>query len=405
MKLLKNTEDNNVYLTKSQWRKVFLAVSIMTIVLYVVAMVFSLLGSKEFILNYQNDQMDKIQNWLVKYNLYPFAMDVFMTIEFSIAIWYLLKKTPKWYYVLSFYAIPLGVYYILGSFNSVIKVVYPFIFYFLIFVIERFIKKNKISIKRYLIDLAIVVGVTLLLQGMILVIKAGYFDGQNHIMNLSATFIYALEYDIALSVILYTISLYAYREKGDNIWATSQAVGGSSQTSTTQSQKSYMKNLTKLQKNKLRRLYVKLYVTQLGAFLIVMILPFLLGKVFEFLVMYLSFAIVRYILGFKYSLHFKKESICITVGAVVFGILSLVVPFFYAVVIAAILMGVGLAILLHLSYKYKGMVLFNKVAKPDKFATLYVFFDGNLTEHNVKKMCCLKGLDLNETNYVWDFVQ
>ena len=163
-------------------------------------------------------------------------------------------------------------------------------------------------------------------------------------------------------------------------------------------------NLTKTQKRKIRFLYVKLYVTQLGAFLLIMTLPFLLGKVFEFLVMYLAFAIARYILGFKYSLHYKKESACITAGVIVFGILSLAVPFFYVVLIIAIALGIGLAILLHLSYKYKGFYLFTKIAKPDKFALLYVYFDGDITDHNILKYCKLKQLDEYQTKLILDYM-
>ena len=121
--------------------------------------------------------------------------------------------------------------------------------------------------------------------------------------------------------------------------------------------------------------------------------------------MYTAFAIARYILGFSYSLHYKKEALCITVGAVVFGILSLAVPFFYVVVIMAILLGVSLAVLLHLSYKYKGFYLFNFVAKPDKFAELYVLLDGDLTPHHVKIICNHRGLDKEETEIMLLFAE
>ena len=172
-----------------------------------------------------------------------------------------------------------------------------------------------------------------------------------------------------------------------------------------QSQKSNTKkNLTKTQRNKIRLVYVKFYLTQLGAFLLLMILPFLLGKVFEFLVMYLSFAVARYLLGFKYSLHYKKESICITVGIIVFGILSLAVPFFYVVLILAIFLGISLAILLHLSYKYKGFYLFAKMAKADRFALLYTYFDGDIEHHHVKVMCKHKGLDDFQAQIIAEFM-
>ena len=291
MQPVKKTD--SLILNKKQWLKIFTAMSVMVIVLYLVAMIFSLCGSKYFILNYQNSQMDVIENFF-----------------------------------------------------------------------------------------------------------------KNHIMNLSATFIYAIEYDIALSIVLYTIALFLDREKGDSVsWTTHQVAGGSSQTSKTNLQKSLKKNLTKKQKNRIRLIYLKTYLIQLGTLLLVFMLPFLLGKMVEFLVMYVAFVIVRYILGFKYSLHFKKESLCVSVSIVIFGILALAVPFFYVTIILAILLGTALAILLHLSYKYRSLWLFNKVAKPDKFAVLYTFFEGNLDERYIKTVCTYKGLNHFQASLIYNFMQ
>lgn len=388
-----------------------LAMSVLTILLYIGAMIASLCGSQYFILNYQNSQMDKIESFLNQYNIYYLVMWLYSTIEFFIISTFVIKRIPKWYYILSFYGIAVIFYYALKV-GSAFFTLYPFVFYLIIPIIEQ-IKDNKksdyiqkFSFKKYLIcilRLAIAVAVSYLLQVMIYVIKTGNWSFENHIMNLSATFIYAIEYDIALLVLLSTITLLANREKGDS--ELCQVPGGSSQTSMKQSQKSNTKNLTKTQKNKLRLLYFKFYLTQLGAFLLLMILPFLLGKVFEFLIMYLSFAVARYILGFKYSLHYKKETICITVGVIVFGILSLAVPFFYVNLILAISLGIALAILLHLSYKYKGFYLFNKVAKPDKFAVLYVYFDGDISNLHIKKICNHKELEPQQTHLICDFME
>lgn len=412
MKLLKT---ESPYLTRQQWTKIFLIMSVMTLVLYVAAMIASLCGSKYFILNYQNQQMNRIENWLKQYQIYPLAMLMFNAIEFSIILSFILKRLPAGYYVVGYCLTAIFVSVFFKNAPAIVYQTMAFGFYLVIPLIQQGLDnakseyKVKFSWKKYgfcVLRLVIATAVTLLLQAMILIIKAGYFDGQNHIMNLSATFIYALEYDIALAVILFTI-LLAYKEKGDSKqWATFQVPGGSSQTSKMQSQKSNpKKNLTKTQRNKIRRLYIRMYLIQIGAFLLVMILPFLLGKVLEFLTMYLAFAVARYILGFSYSLHFKKESICITVGVIVFAILSLAVPFFYVVMILAIILGVALAILLHLSYKYKGMWLFTQAAKPDKFALLYVFFDGDMSEHNVKKWCRHKSLTDGETQMIWDYAQ
>ena len=395
-------------LNKKQWLKVFTAMSAMVIVLYLAAMIFSLCGNKYFILNYQNAQMDQIEKWFADNHISILIHFLFSTFEFYIVLCFVLKKITRIWYPIIFYGIRV-ILAIPFEFPNFVNIIYPFIFYLLIPLIEQLIDHRSIDIKEYgksLLRLTIAVGVTLILQAMILIIKAGYFDGQNHIMNLSATFIYAIEYDIALLVILYTVSLYINREKGDSICTTDQHLGGSSQTSKTQSQKSLLKKkLTKTQKNKLFWLYAKMYLIQLGTFLLVMVLPFLLGKVLEFLIMYVAFAITRYILGFQYSLHFKKESLCVSASLIVFGILSLAVPFFYVVVIMAVLIGTALAVLLHLSYKYKNLWLFNKVAKPDKFALLYTFFDGNLEKNYVKMICYYHGLDHFQTSIIIDFTR
>ena len=412
MKLFK---EDSLYLTRKQWTKLFVAFSIMILVLYTAAMICSLCGSKYFILNYQNEQMDKIETFMRSHSLMPFINSVFLTIEFVAVLSFVLKKIPKWYYILAFYVLPLIPVYIFKHLPSWYYTFHPFLFHLVIPIIEQLIDNHsgeiteKFSWKKYfdcLIRLAMAVLVVLILQAMILIIKAGYFDGVNHIQSLSAAFIYAIEYDIALSVILFTLVLLFDREKGDSkAWTTIHNHGSSSQTSMMPSQKSSIKkSLTKTQRNKIRLLYLKLYLSQLGAFLLVMVLPFLLGKVLEFLVMYVAFCIARYILGFKYSLHYKKESVCITVGIIVFGILSLAVPFFYIVLVIAISMGIGLAVLLHLSYKYKGFYLFAKMAKADRFALLYTYFDGDIEHHHVKVMCKHKGLDDFQAQIIAEFM-
>lgn len=397
------------YLSKRQWTKMFVAFSIMVLCLYIVAAICSLCGSKYFILNYQNAQMDKIESALRELQIYPMSMWFFTTFEYGIILSFVLKRFARIYYVIPFYFIAVILAFAFPPLSDTpFYHIYPFAFYIVIPIIEQFISNRSFNKKEYLFSLLrllIAMLVVFVLQILIFIIKAGYFTLESIVMNLSATFVYAIEYDIALSVILFTI-LLVYREKGDSkLWVTYQVVGSSSQTSKKQSQKSSLKkNLTKTQISKIRWLYVKFYLTQTCAFLFLMVIPFIVGKVFEFLVLYFSFAISRLLLGFKYSLHYKKETTCITVGVVVFGILSLAVPFFYVVLISAIIIGCSLAILLHLSYKYKGMWLFSSVSKPDKFALLYVYFDGNLEKSYVKARCKIKGLDKFKTDLIVEFI-
>lgn len=402
MKLLKRSD---TYLEKHQWRKIFLAMSILIFLLYSIALTCSLTGNTYFILNYQNEQMDSIENWLTTYRLLDAFNYLFSTLEFFIIASFAQKKLVKWYYILPFYTIAVFCYYVLHV-GSVFFTIYPFIMHLVILIIDNFITYKKFNFKQFLSALLrFIIGfsVAYLFQIIIFAIKNGNFSIENNIFPISSAIIYALEYDIALSVVLTTVLLYAYREKGDSTVCHNH--GSSSQILKKQLLKSNTKILTKTQKNKLKLLYIKFYLTQLGAFLLLMVLPFILGKVLEFLTMYLAFAVCRYILGFKYSLHFKKETICITVGVIVFGILTLAVPFFYVVMFGAIFLGAGLGILLHLSYKYKGFYLFNKIAKPDKFAELYVLMDGDLTPHHVKIICRHRRLDIEETEIINDFAE
>ena len=410
MKLF-NEKEESAYLSKDQWRKVFMAMSVITILLYIVAMVFSLSGSHYFILNYQNEQMDRIESFMRGHSIMGLITCIFITLEFYIVACFVSKQRLAWEYPAAFYAIRVTLAFF-TKFSSTLNLLYPLPFYLIIPLVHSIYAREKITFKqysKYLIRLLIAIAVVFLLQLMIYVIKAGYFSVSNHVLPLSGYFIYSLEYDIALLVILVTLSLYINRGKGDSKqWTKSQAPGSSSLTTKKNSVQfsSEMKmTLTKTQRTRLTKFWIQFYLVQILGFLLLMVLPFIMGKVLEFLVMYLSFAVARCILGFKYSLHYKKESVCITVGAIVFGILTLAVPFFYVIIVVAILFGVGLAVLLHLSYKYKGMWLFAQISKPDKFAVLYVYFDGDLDDRKVRNKCKLKGLDEFQVELISDYVK
>lgn len=391
------------------------AMSVMTLALYVVAMIFSLCGSKYFILNYQNEQMDRIENWFRSRNMYATITFLFITLESSIILSFVLMKFAKWWHILSFYLFNVVLSFILMNSFQMGYTVSQFILIIGFIFLDNFIEnKKKIKwrgIGNLFKRLIIAIGVVFMLQIMIFVIKNGNWSFENHVLNLSAFFIYSIEYDIALSVILVTISLYIDKGKGDSkLWVTAQDHGSSSLTTKKNLKKLSLKrkNLTKTQKkqrNKILKFWIKLYLIQLLGFAIIMILPFLMGKVFEFLVMYLAFAVVRYILGFKYSLHFKNEITCLSVGAIVFGLFTLAVPFFYITLIIAISLGVGLAMLLYFSYKYRGYWIFAKMARPDKFALLYTYFDGNLNKNRIHNRCVVKDLDEFQTSLIEDFME
>ena len=404
MKLFKN--EDGVYLTKEKRIKVCLAASIMTLVVYIIAMILSLSGIDTFVSTYQNERLDKIEEILRNWGIYPMATWLFSTVEYGIMSWFLVDKVPKWYLIIPYYGLMILIAVLLPEYSMIISYFYTGLFYILVIVVD--IVQNKGLTKKlflnYLLRAAIIVAVSFVYQLIIFAIKSKVVPTENSVLPLSAVFIYSLEYDIALFIALYTIAL-CIKEKGAiRLWATYQVHGGSSQTSTKQLQKSNRKNLPKKQRNKIRFLYFRTYLIQISCFLTVMVLPFLLNKVFEFLLLYLVFAITRYILGFKYSLHYTKESTCFTVGVIVFGFLTLIVPSFDINIILALIFGSGLGIFLHLSYKFKGMKLFLRVAAKDRYAELYVYFNGNTDPEYLKKMGKHWELTETEINILIDFM-
>ena len=125
MKLFNGKEDS-LYLTRKQWTKLFVAFSIMVLILYVAAMIASLRGSKYFILNYQNEQMDRIESFLREHQIYPLAVWVLTTIEFSVVITFVQLKLPKWYYMVPFYALAMIISATIPTMPVVFYTFYPF---------------------------------------------------------------------------------------------------------------------------------------------------------------------------------------------------------------------------------------------------------------------------------------
>lgn len=206
MKLLKEK-----FIPHKKLKQLFLASSILIISLYIVAMICSLNSSSYFILNYQNTQMDKIEAWFRERSIYSLLMFAFSTLEFYIVLCFILKKKAHWLYPLLFYSIRIGLAFIVRL-PSAFNTFYPLPFYILIPLFDQLIENkhsdyhehfNKKVYGFQMLKLLIAIAVVFILQVMIYVIKAGYFSDSNHVMNLSATFIYALEYDIALLVILF----------------------------------------------------------------------------------------------------------------------------------------------------------------------------------------------------------
>lgn len=386
MKLFKDSE---LYLSRKEWFKVLFACVMITLFIYTIALICSLCGSGYFLCNYHNARLGEIETFFKSHGVYSLLTAFFIVLESYIVACFVSKKILFFTYPLCLYVIIIGIGFLHLKLPSIVYTIIAFTSCLVIPIIDMLITNKKVNKRAYLfclIRFGIAMITTIIYQLIIYGIKVGNMKFTNGIYNLELTFIYNLEYYIALIITLLFASLF-FEGKGDNEkWTTFQAVGGFSQISKKKSQKSNQNNLTPKQQKKIKLLYTRVFLIQTIGFAILMVLPFVLDKVFEFLTLYFSFAIVRVVLGFKYSLHFRKESTCIFVGVVVFSILTLVIPFFEVVVISAICIGITLALLLHFSYRYRGMWLFMQVANKDRYANLFVFFNGNTEYMYVKRM-------------------
>lgn len=383
---MKLFRDKEPFLTKEQKFKIFMLLTLLIIGMYCIALTCSLCGLKTFICDYHNNRLHAIEIFLRSHKIYALATASFMVFESYIVVCFVRRKIMHFAYPLILYAIIVGLGFLNLHLPSIVYTAIAMSSCLIIPIIDMAICEKKVRGKSYLfclIRFAIGIGFCLFYQLFIYGIKSGMMRYTNGIYSLESTFNYNLEYYIALIISFLFMNLF-FEGKGDNEkWTTFQAVGSSSQISKKKSQRL---NLSKKQQKKIKRLYFRILLVQAIGFTILMVLPFLLGKLFEFLTLYFSFAIARAFLGFKYSLHYRKESTCIFVGVVVFGIMTLVIPFFDVNVIGAVVEGVVVAILLHLSYKYRGMWLFMQVANRDRYADLFVFFNANTEYTYIRRM-------------------
>ena len=216
------------------------------------------------------------------------------------------------------------------------------------------------------------------------------------------------EYDLALGLALGFLALLITREKGEKKCKTSLDAGGSSMTSTNNSPKR-AKNTNnkfppKLQK-RLRRIKAVTFATQFAAIIAISIFPAIIGKGTEYALMYVSFCATRIILGFRKSLHFKSEALCITTGALVFWGLTVLIPSTEAIIITSVAYGCGLALGFRLWWELHDLRLFRKATKRDRYAMLYCAFKGNPSPKHIKGIMRLRGYDDLDTRIITSYMQ
>lgn len=386
-----NTKQPIFFISKSRLTKILGYNLLLLVILYIIALILTFIGHNYFISQYNNDTLQIVEEKLTEWHLIYFLSSLFTCIESTIVQFFILRKKPKWYVLLTIF-IAFG---LLQTFHLLPNPAYAIILIG-IYVLVPLLYKEYRS-KNYwhiLIRIVVIMIITFILQYVIAVIRLNTIEIEQLTLPLSLVFIFNVEYYLALALIVAWLVLL--QEGVSKKW-TVLTHGGSSQISTTKSWKSNQKkNLTKKQKTKLRLLYARLFITQGLAFLFIMLFPIFIGKWTEFMVVYLSFAITRYILGFKKSLHFKREIICISVATVLFWLITLITPSFSILFIISIIYGIILAVVLHLSYRFKRLYLFKSVANKDRYAEFYMIMNADFSENKVKLYC--NHFNLDETD-------
>ena len=93
--------------------------------------------------------MDRIESWLTERQIMPALYLVFTTAEFGIVLSFILKKFPKWYYLLSFYAIRFALAWIAGTLPEILNTLYPVLFHITIPLIDQLIECRKVPEQKF----------------------------------------------------------------------------------------------------------------------------------------------------------------------------------------------------------------------------------------------------------------
>lgn len=206
-------------ISKSEWTKVLGANLALLLLMYAIALIFTLCGSDFFLLKFHNDEISNIESMLRSFGVYAIVQIAFETIEATIIIAYAAKWKIKFW-------VPIVVF---SSFISVNLVCWGLVGYvpswaqfansILMFVGFAFIfcHSSKKEVLFSFIRLAIALAVSLLLNGCITLFRTQAMIMWNQDIDSSVFFALSFEYDIALvlSLILLTL-LINFGKKGEN---------------------------------------------------------------------------------------------------------------------------------------------------------------------------------------------
>lgn len=264
--------DSPLGISKKEWTKVLGVNLALLLLVYAIALVCTLCGSDLFLLNFHSDDLQRIEDTLRNWNIFPIVQIGLTTIEETMVACYVAKAKPKWWFVLSYFAVCVLTNVIL---TATIGYVQPILsnaimasfWVFSIFALNRFSPREKWFV--YLFRLLISVAVMFILNGGIALFRNGYAKMWKTDYPNSVRFAINIEYYLALSLSLGFMTMAIRWKKGGNEEClTGLNVSGSSLNTTNSSPKNSKiakTNLSPKYRKRLRLLKAKVIAIQTTA--------------------------------------------------------------------------------------------------------------------------------------------
>ena len=408
--------DEPLGISKWEWIKVLGGNLALVLLVYTIAMICTLNGNDYFMLNFHSEGLQRIEDTLRGCGLFALVQFLFVAVEGMIISSFTLQRLPKWWFSLAFYLpvvlADLICWGLVGYFPGVVQFLVILATHVTILLVMK-LKEGKREVLFSFLRLAIAMVVSLALSEMISILRTKIWELFQHSWSNSATFALNFEYDIALVLALLFLSLVLPlgKKKGVEPCLTEPLAGGSSPT---------MKNLSPKNspiaktdeyspspriKKRLRLLKAKVIAIQTVALIVIALLPWVVGRPVEFSLVYASFCLTRVMLGFSRSLHFKSELMCVTIGAVVFWLLTYLTPSVEACLIMSFAYGAGVAIGFRLYWELHDLILYRRACKLDRYAMLYTAFKGNVSKKHIKGVMLMRGYDKQDIDLVFLYME
>lgn len=405
--------DGFLGISKKEWTRVLGVNLALVVTLYVVAAICTMCGSDFFLLKFHSESLQRIEDSLRGWGIYALVQFLFATMEATfIAIFVVRGKIKFWLPITlyaSYVASNLICWGISGTYPGWVQ--WAITFLFLGSVMAAYHHAGKRDFLFALLRLAVGMAISFALNGAIVLLRTKTAELWHN--QLSNSFLFALNFEyliaLVLSLLFVSLALPLGQMKGDEPCPTDTDAGGSSPTTKKWSpknspKKTTLNSLSPKAKKRLRMLKIKVFAIQTIALLVIALLPWLVGRPVEFSIVYASFCLTRLTLGFSHSVHFKSELVCVTAGAVVFWLLTLLTPSIEACLIMSFVYGAATAILFRLYWELHDLILYRRAAKLDRYAMLYAAFKGNIEPKHIKAIMRVKGYEDDEIDMTQSYM-